>query len=919
MIFRCDAPVPNSRGGFACFAGSSDTPGSDSPAVECGPTLECPGGFNCVDGVCREVCQVTLNCGPNLFCEAGSCIPVTTTNCAQSDDCNPGWFCSGGQCDKRRDAGLGCSSNDACASDVCRGNICCSGTCEGPCRECTKKTDTDPGGECLTASRGEDPNDECPYGCTDANACQALGTECDDEGQCGTAACTAGLCCVPIVFETTEQVFVRENASDVLTLSILTDDPTPVHYSLREEGDFQRFSLNPSGELAFLQPADFESPDDLDADGIYEIALQAELESGCSETINVDVVVTDESLLDIEVIYPYVRGNLGGAAQTTVRGRLRDLEDGVLLDTDVASLTVNEVPATLTSSKWIATVDVTAPVAELRVRAVSSSEDSDEVTLTLENRLLLRGLLEPSYDASRDRVIAHRTTQALSIPLDGSPAAVLDWSNEADGPTVGDIRSLSVPEGSNHAYVCEKGPNPSPVRLLRVNLSTGERTLLSGTERGTGPPLFCQVLAVDETSGFVYSFGSDDFFGLDGAVPLSGSQRIEISTGNRSYFGAALGRRIQNSSLDELNARLLVVGDNDIRSVDLESGSVSDVLVSPFFTQDVVAVEGNVFASDGVETIRVVGPTQIEVISSSLVGSGAADHRFRELFELREGLIGGLTRFDGLGPIPEFAILTLAPATGLRTGTVPSSITYQRLRTPAFLNEARTQITLDGSNSPTTIHLETGEILPQQTSSRFTCAVEENSSLYMLSNGFARRESVDDVTEFSMSQARSPCALIPPNSRLAVASGPQSIDEVDFSSESFREISGPTTGGGTPFAGFIKALAATETNVFVVTSESTYSVDIATGDRTVVDVGTENSAVFISDDGMTVASISFENELVVKRRSAGSTEVFPLTTPRPRYTILPGFLAENVVVAITNGFDVRLIDLTTGQNMIILH
>jgi hypothetical protein len=70
----------------------------------CTNDADCPAGFMCVNGSCRETdgteCQTDDECPEGYTCENGFCRPEGTLpgSCNTSDDCPPGYFCDNHQC-----------------------------------------------------------------------------------------------------------------------------------------------------------------------------------------------------------------------------------------------------------------------------------------------------------------------------------------------------------------------------------------------------------------------------------------------------------------------------------------------------------------------------------------------------------------------------------------------------------------------------------------------------------------------------------------------------------------------------------------------------------------------------------------------------------------------------------------------------
>ena len=107
---------------------------------------------------------------------------------------------------------------------------------------------------------------------------------------------------------------VVENQTDVTTLTA-TDADTPVAdlvWSITGGADAAKFTLGASGVLAFKTAKDFESPDDTDGDGSYEVAVQV---SDGTNTASATLTVT---LVDVEEVAPTLTGATVNGEQLTL-------------------------------------------------------------------------------------------------------------------------------------------------------------------------------------------------------------------------------------------------------------------------------------------------------------------------------------------------------------------------------------------------------------------------------------------------------------------------------------------------------------------------------------------------------------------------------------------------------------------------
>ncbi|MEO0813524.1 MAG: cadherin repeat domain-containing protein, partial [Myxococcota bacterium] len=492
-----------------------------STPPECADLDPCPSGESCVGGTCVPACSISLDCASNEFCDSGGCVPATVADCNRSDECNPGWFCFDGTCSKRVGAGLGCIDNEGCSSDVCRGGICCANSCEGPCRACTPRTATDPGGECLTAGKGADPNGECRFGCTPLNTCQSLGSVCSGPAQCGEGECVGAQCCLPIEFSSPSSVAVLENTSGaVLTIVASLDQLTDASYSFISGDDSAQLQIDSgTGEISFLAAPDFEAPSDANLDNRYDVNVLAAFPSGCSESIAVTIEVLDESRLTAVVDYPIENSNLDGAATVSSRGRLFDDEDNVVLADDVQSFSVSGVSPDVSHgeiTRWSAQV----PAGSLQISLQSRSSTVASFEYALRNVPELLDAFWVSLDSKRNRVLTISSNQFYAVSLD---------TGLREQVSFGDIflpRSMSVSESGDTLYVA--GGHRGEATLSRIDLVNDTSILVTGPTRGSGPQFESRPVVVSADERVAYVWGT-----------TAGIVEIRIADGERTQLSTS--------------------------------------------------------------------------------------------------------------------------------------------------------------------------------------------------------------------------------------------------------------------------------------------------------------------------------------------------------------------------------------------
>lgn len=188
----------------------------------------------------------------------------------------------------------------------------------------------------------------------------------------------------------------------------------------------------------------------------------------------------------------------------------------------------------------------------------------------------------------------------FTVPSSGARNLVSNFS-QGSGTNFGNIVAMALNSDSTFAYVLDRGTTwaASPNALFKVNLQSGDRTIVSSASVGTGPNITINnslTLAIDSTETFAYFSDS----ATDEII------QVNLSNGNRTVISSS------------------VVGTGTAMSY------VMDTMVSPD--------DSILYASDA--TLKVVFAIDIAtgnrtIISSASVGSGA---NFANVYYLAKGL-----------------------------------------------------------------------------------------------------------------------------------------------------------------------------------------------------------------------------------------------------------------------------------------
>jgi hypothetical protein len=173
--------VCDGAGGCALANGSACGSGAECISTWCVDNV-------CCDGSCGGLCEACNVPGNEGTCEY---VPVGTD---PDSECTGAQVCDGfGGCALPN--GSACGSGAECISTWCVDNVCCDGSCTGPCEACNLSGSE---GSCRLIPYGSDPDDECPGAlvCDGTGSCSGQnGDPCSLGTECLSGWCVDNLCC----------------------------------------------------------------------------------------------------------------------------------------------------------------------------------------------------------------------------------------------------------------------------------------------------------------------------------------------------------------------------------------------------------------------------------------------------------------------------------------------------------------------------------------------------------------------------------------------------------------------------------------------------------------------------------------------------------------------------------------------------
>ncbi|MEO0461188.1 MAG: hypothetical protein AAF219_10120 [Myxococcota bacterium] len=394
---------------------------------------------------------------------------------------------------------------------------------------------------------------------------------------------------------TSDALRIAENGTTIpLTLEDPEGDPFSIELVAADTAqgrslDANLFRLEDNGSsLVFLNPPDFEIPADSNADNTYEIELRIIQQNNPQVgfiLLTVDVV--DVSTIEATITFP-TGGRLGAVSRVSVSGILEDVEDGEVLDSDLAgtSLTLNGSSVDINPTadrfedvvRWHTSLEFPQRSASLQLMLEhqESGEVSGQQEILLSNDFKMGILSGIAIDRLRDEaVVADYNIDALiSVDLDSGNRRIISRGGPdmiGVGPKFQIARDVVVDAARDRALVADS----ELLAIVAVELASGDRSILSrggqepvgvGNAFGT---LSDMALDTNHDRVLVADFVADAIV----AVSLTSGDRSVLSQGGVRGAGPAF-EAPAGIAIDTSSDRALVTDlrANRVVAVDLASG-----------------------------------------------------------------------------------------------------------------------------------------------------------------------------------------------------------------------------------------------------------------------------------------------------------------------------------------------------------
>ena len=495
-------------------------------------------------------------------------------------------------------------------------------------------------------------------------------------GHSGTGAATSA----PSITGATT-LTVAEGTTAVATLTA-TDEDTAVadlFWSIPSGSaggtDAGSFTITEAGALSFVTAKDFETPDDSDIDGSYQVSVRV---SDGANTDTADLTVTLTNVNEAPTAEAGAdQQNVEQGATVTISGSGSDPDAGDTLSYSWTQTSGNTVSLTNSNSATTAftaptnlTVDTTLAFT-LRVTDEGGLYDEDRVSVAVAapdevalssdatlSSLTLSGIDIGTFSSgttSYSARVAHSvssTTVRATPNDDGASVAIAD----SNGATYGTVSSISLSVGSNSVRVTVTAENAATTKIYTITVTRAEpaiaATIASGSESVTEGVDVSFVVNLSRAAAAALSVGlsvSDSGGVLSGAAPTSVSfaagdstKTITLSTQDDNVIEAAsaVAASIVAGSgytLGTTTSASVTVKDNDTatwsvsaRPTGIDEGESSTVTIAvangkTFAADQTVSLDGTGTASNADYTLSATSLTLTAGASSVTATVTAVD------------------------------------------------------------------------------------------------------------------------------------------------------------------------------------------------------------------------------------------------------------------------------------------------------
>lgn len=326
------------------------------------------------------------------------------------------------------------------------------------------------------------------------------------------------------------------------------------------------------------------------------IGFTAVLSAGCNNDSGGTTAA--DLALAIDVNFPTANANIGDVDTLTVSGRIRGLgDDDAVSASDLNFIDVNGSLATSELNNpglWTASGLDTAQSQGVKVTATveSAAGNTDIKNLDLTKNALFNSPGDLALDAAKSRILLMDRNYKALIALDQATGTrtILSDSRHGSGPDLNVPGSFAVDATGNRALAVDISADPDgepgPPVVVAIHLDTGNRTILSSTDRGDGPE-FTRLSAIAVDAAKNRAIVNHIYIGVDQKVE-GALIAVDLDTGDRTLIsgkdqgsGPEFNPDLPAITLDADNNRYLVIDydqankTSTLMAVDIDSGNRS--------------------------------------------------------------------------------------------------------------------------------------------------------------------------------------------------------------------------------------------------------------------------------------------------------------------------------------------------------
>ncbi len=261
----------------------------------------------------------------------------------------------------------------------------------------------------------------------------------------------------PVLISSTD-FSVVENSTAITTIQASDADSSELAFLIIGGADVNLFALNRNGALIFLNPPDFESPGDADADNIYQLEIEVnDGDKKAQQTLQITVLNIDEVLPVINFSQTNVSvSEKDGIATLNIALDKANIQNNI-------TASVNTVLGTASSSDYEALKDQTI--------ILPAGETQLSFDITINNDELYEGTNTEFFTVLLSRVtgatLGSQSSATVTIATDDLPGLSVEDVIVNESKTVANVRVTL---------------NTASVQPVQVNYATANDNAIAGTD-----------------------------------------------------------------------------------------------------------------------------------------------------------------------------------------------------------------------------------------------------------------------------------------------------------------------------------------------------------------------------------------------------------------------------------------------------